>query len=218
MSQSLTDQKKLKNLLMNSISHQLEGLAFKAKLSRDSVVRQLDDIRHIYQFAFIESSVGWRIQPGVAVRFDHVEDIFHQTSGFDPKYQKDTPTIGGFIGSIRFASHQDCEFSLENVEQVAQVADALVELFHGFAEPYFERFTSLAAVDTELNDKPTERTPNRVAPWLRCATGSIVARLVDRPNYGDLIQVYLDTMRTSDKGFYLKRYQALLDWLDREYR
>ena len=109
--------------------------------------------------------------------------------------------IWSFVGSIKGGSNRNCEVRVNSEDDVPQAADALLQVFHDFAEPYFERFSALSTIDSELNEKPREETPNRIVPWLWCATGSIVARLVDRPNYGDLAEVYLDTMRTSNKGF-----------------
>ena len=218
MSSSIADLKQLKKLLLTAVASRLNDVGFKLKSAKDSFVRDVDASSYIYQLLFLDSKMGWRIQPSVAVRLERVEEIFHQTSGFEAKYQGDTPTIGGFVGSIIADTNRDCEFRLDGEDEVPQVADAIVRVFHEFAEPYFERFSSLAAIDVELNDKPTARTPNRVAPWLRCATGSIVAKLVGRPDYDSLIESYLDTMRTSDKGFYLARYQALLDWLSEKHQ
>ena len=206
----------LKKLLLVAVGDELSASGYQPKPAKHGFVRKQEAAVWIYQLVFLENGIGWRIQPSVGIRIERVEEIFHRTSGFEIKYQKDTLTIGGFIGSIRGGTNRDCEFLLNKEEDIPQVADALIRILHDFAVPWFERFSSLPAIDAELNDKPSERTPNRVAPWLRCATGSIVARLVDRPNYDELVAIYVDAMRSSDKGFYLERYQALLDWLARE--
>ena len=216
MGRSSLGQTLSKTRLLAAVGHGLGDAGYRLKPAKDSFVRRLDDASWNYQLVFLDSGTGWRVQPSVGIRIERVEDIFHQTSGFEAKYQKDTVTIGSFVGSIKGGGNRDCEFRVNSEHDVPQAADALLQVFHDVAEPYFERFSALSTIDSELNDRPREGTPNRVAPWLRCATGSVVARLVDRPNYGDLVQVYLDTMRTSDKGFYLERYQALLDWLERE--
>lgn len=217
MSSSSADRKQLKKRLLMAVGDGLGAAEYQPKPVKDSFIRKHEAASWIYQLVFLDSEIGWRIQPSVGVRIERVEDIFHRTSGFEVKYQKDTPTIGGFVGSIRGGTNRDCEFSLNGEEDIPRVAEALIRVLHDFAVPWFERFSSLPAIDAELNDKPSERTPNRVAPWLRCATGSIVAKLVDRPHYDELVSVYHDAMRSSDKGFYLARYQALLDSLPQEH-
>lgn len=41
-----------------------------------------------------------------------------------------------------------------------------------------------------------------------------MARLLGRPNYQELAAFYVDVMTRDNKGFYLKRFQALLKSLD----
>jgi len=86
----------------------------------------------------------------------------------------------------------------------------IASVFREFAFPYFERWGDLVAIDVELNDKPAERTPHRGIPWERCSKGIIVARLVGRPNYDQLAVFYTEVMTQNSKGFYLKRFQALV--------
>ena len=122
--------------------------------------------------------------------------------------------MGGSVGSFVGRSNRSCEFLLESDREIDAVAEGIVRIFEEFALPYFEKFSSLDAIDAELNRSPQEATPNRVAPWLRCATGVIVAKLVGRPNYPELVAVYSEILSRSDKGFYLKRFQALLKTLE----
>lgn len=91
-----------------------------------------------------------------------------------------------------------------------------MKVLHEFAIPYFNKFASVYAIDAELNSRPTERTPNRGFPWLRCSTGIILAKLVGRPDYDTFVKIYSDVLTRSNEGFYLKRFEALLDSLRRD--
>jgi hypothetical protein len=206
--------RELKGLLLESLQKSLSDDGFILKAPKDSFIRRRGGVTDIFQMVCLDGNPGLRIQPNVAVRIERVEDIFHQTSGFAARDQKDTPTLGGAIGNITKNDNRACEFLLASPTEVAFVAEQVMRVFHDFALPYFERFGTLSAIDAELNTRPTERTPNRVAPWLRCATGIIVARLVGRSDYRQLIETYSDVMTHSDKGFYLKRFRALVQSLD----
>jgi hypothetical protein len=162
----------------------------------------------------LDAKPGYRIQPGVAVRIERVEEIFHQTSGFELKYQKDTPTMGTRVGSLLSGSSGACEFLLGSASEIASVTEKLVDVFRKIAVPYFEHWGSLAAIDIELNDKPNERTRHRALAWFRCSTGIIVAKLVNRPEYEQLAAFYADVMTQDNKGFYLSRFQSLLKLLE----
>jgi hypothetical protein len=206
--------RQLKIAMFESIRQQLMGEGFILQAPKHRFIRRRDGITYIFQLVCLEARPGWRIQPDVAVRIDRVEEIFHRTSGFEPRYQKDTPTVGGAIGNIMQGDNRACEFLLESDSDIASVSQESVRVFREFAVPYFNRFSSLSEIDAELNDAPTERTPHRVAPWLRCAPGLIVAKLTGRPNYDQLVDIYGDVMRRSDEGFYLKRFEALVKSLE----
>ena len=210
----MTDQKLLKRSLFELIAAPLANHGFKLKTAKDSFLRKHDSETDIFQLVCLDGKPGWRIQPNVAVRIERVEAIFHQTSGFEPKYQSDTPTIGGFVGNIADGDNRACEFLLEDNRDLSLVAGNIVNVFIQIGLPYFDKFRSISEIDKELNSSPTERTPHRVAPWLRCSTGVIVAKLSGRPDYGELVEIYLDVIRKSDKGFYLRRFEALLQSLE----
>jgi hypothetical protein len=208
-----SQKEQLKTAMFESLVAPLRGHGFTLRASRDQFVRRHDDVTDIFQLTCLDGKPGLRVQPGVAVRFDLVEEIFHRTSGFEVKHQKDTPTIGSKVGNILSGSNRTCEFQIESRAHLQRATEGVLSVFLEFALPYFEKYSSLQAVDAELNTRPTERTPNRIAPWLRCATGVIVAKLTGRTDYDELVRVYTDVMKHSDRGFYLARFQALVESL-----
>jgi hypothetical protein len=205
---------KLKLALFESVGERLVGASFKLNAIKDSFVRRRNGVADIFQLVCKDAKPGWRIQPNVAVRLEQVEEIFHRTSGFEPQYQKDTPTMGGSVGHFLKGSGRACEFLLTSNSDVAPVAEQVTRVFEEFAIPYFERWASLTAIDAELNDKPLEPTLQRSLAWFRCSTGIIVAKLVGRSDYEQLAKLYSDVMARDNKGFYLKRFQALLKSLE----
>lgn len=204
----------LKTALFDALCRQLAKYDFTFKAKVDNFVRQHDGTLEIFQITCLDGKPGYRIQPGVAVRIEQVENIFHQTSGFESKHQKDTPTMGSSVGILLTGDSRSCEFLLETESEVQSITKKIMDVFHDFALPYFERWGSLTAIDAELNDKPTERTLHRALAWFRCSTGIIVAKLLDRPDYDQLAAYYTEVMTQDNNGFYLKRFQALLESLE----
>jgi hypothetical protein len=204
----------LKTAVFKSLSPELAKDGFALKGAKDTFLRRHDGVTDIFQLVCLDGKPGYRIQPNVGVRIERVEELFHQTSGFEPKYQKDTATIGSSMGILLSEDSRACEFLLESASEAASVAEKIAAVFHDFDLPYFDRWASLEAIDAELNDKPTERTPHRGVPWSRCSTGIIVAKLVGRSDYDQLAAVYTDVMSKFSKGFYLKRFQSLLESLE----
>jgi hypothetical protein len=204
----------LKKAVLSSLSPELVKCGFSFKLKNNLFIRRRGEVTDQFQLVWLDAKPGYRIQPNVGVRIEQVEDIFHQTSGFESKYQKDTPTMGNSIGIFLTGDSRDCEFLLESKSEADSTAEKIAGVFREFALPYFERWGSLTAIDAELNNKRGERTHQRVGAWFRCSTGIIVAKLVGRPDYEQLAAFYAEIMTQDNKGFYLKRFQALVKSLE----
>jgi hypothetical protein len=205
---------RLKAALFGLVGQKLTSSDFTPNEANDSFVRRHNGVVDIFQLVCKDAKPGWRIQPNVAVRIELVEQIFHQTSGFDAQDRKNTPTMGGSVGHFLSGSSRAYEFLLTSDSDVLPVTEQIVRTFQEFALPYFERWGSLHAVDAELNDRPSERTQHRSLAWFRCSTGIIVAKLVGRTDYKRLAAYYSDVMARDNKGFYLKRFQSLLKSLE----
>jgi hypothetical protein len=210
----MTDRKQLKRSLFELLATPLAIDGFKLKASKNCFRRKRNGVTDMFQVICLDGKPGWRIHPEVGMRIERVEEIFHQTSGFELKYQKDTPTIGGGVGNLTAGDNRACEFWLEDSSALSSVASNILDVFNQFGLPYFEKFGSISAIDKELNSNPTERVPNRALPWLRCSTGVIVAKLSGRSDYDELVHIYTDMMRRVSKGFYLERFEALLRSLE----
>jgi hypothetical protein len=211
---SNTGDKQLKAAVIETVQAELKSSGFALHRSSESFRRRHQGTTDIFQLVCLNGKPGWRIQPNVGVRVDRVEEIFHKTSGFEERYQKGTPTIGSSVGNILANDNRACEFLLESYGDIASVTESIVHVFQDFALQYFEKFGSLNAIDAELNDAPTQRTRHRVVPLLRCSTGLIVAKLTGRPEYDQLVQIYNDVMRHSDRGYYLAQFESLVSSLE----
>lgn len=213
----ITEQKRLKLEIFEHLKPRLVDHGFKLKAAKETFRRQHDGVTDMFQLIFLDNKIddkpGWRIKLSIAVRVEKVEEIFHQTSSFDQKYQSDTATIGSSLNYLTGISRDDSEFPVNSIDEVPLVCSLILDAFSNFALFYFKRFDVLAEIDRELNTKPLEYNSNRGVPYFRCTTGLIVAKLVGRADYEYLVEVYTEIMRTSDKGFYLKRFQALVDSL-----
>jgi hypothetical protein len=202
----------LKRALLEHLAQQLAAEGFSPHGGH--FVRQHAQTTDRFTVLCKDAKPGYWVEPHVSLRVEQVERIFHQTSGFEPQHQ-DTATLGGSVGDILGGNTSDARFLLESSGQLDTVVARLMELFQTVALPYYQRWSSLYAIDAELNDHPAVRSPHRGGPPLwRCSTGLIVAKLVQRQEYGALAQYYADVMRRVSNGFYYARYQALIASLE----
>jgi len=210
---TLVIRKQLKSALFRSIESRLSVYGFTLKTSKDSLVHRGEDTTDIFQLVCLDGKPSLDVQPNVAIRNERVERIFHKISGFDVKNQSTTPTVGGAIGVLLTEDARSCEFYLESETEIMIVTDAIVQVFENFALPYIKKYGSIHEIDLELNSNPHERSPHRAAPWLRCSTGIIVAKLVGRSNFDQLSEIYSGIMINSANGFYFRKFNALLEVL-----
>jgi len=206
----------LKEMLLELLVPKLSEHGFKRQGSRESFLRQHADRVDVFQLVFLDGKPGWRIQPNVGVRFDNVENIFHHVSGFEPKYQGDTITVGAPLGVVLGSTARGCEFILESNAELASTAKQLIMSFEEIALPYFSNWSNIQTIDSALNDDPSLRVPHLRGglAWFRCSTAIIIAKLTVRKDYNRLVSFYGDVMAVDNKGFYLKRFDSLTKYLE----
>jgi len=200
----------LKNRLLDELATLLEPYGFVLVRRMDWFIRK-GTTSLIYQLAFYggySEDKGYTIAPALAIRIEEVEKIFHKVSGFEPKYQKDTPTINPTIKDL-IKAKDDYEFELASVQDISPVVNKLFEIFKNIALPFLEENSSIAAVDKLLNSNPENEDSIFYIPYLRFYHGVIVARLSCSPNYQYIAETYRDYL-TRANGFYLKDYEKLL--------
>jgi hypothetical protein len=210
------ESRNLKEQFLVELSALLAVDGFKRKGRREFFTQNVDGLVKVFQVICLDGKPGWRIQPNIGLRFDRVESIFHQTSGFEPKYQKDTCTVGAPAGVIMGGTARTCEFIIESDADLAPASKNVMQIFREIAIPYYTRWSILQEIDAALNNNPSERASylRGGGAWFRCSTGLIVAKLVKRQNYDQLVALYSDAMAKDNSGFYLKHFQALVESLD----
>jgi hypothetical protein len=198
----------------DSLAAHLKPFGFKALKAKKRFARSEGNRTEVFQLVVLDGKPGYRIRPSVWVRFDDVEDIFHRTSGYEPEYQKQTPTAGLDLWSA--FGKEGFELRLKDESDVSQVVSQLKTIFNDKALSYFLQFSSIAAVDSAINDHPNEPCVHRPMPWLRASTGMITAKLTNRANYDALVDLYRETVRRDANGYYLPRFESLLMDLARQ--
>jgi hypothetical protein len=201
----------IKKQVHSALAAALANKGFKSEKGRDRFTRKVSpDIAHRLDLILNREQTLTRLHVHISVRINTIEDIFHRTSGYEKKYQRDTPTIGGALDAIKGDPQYDMTLDAETgVERARTILTSPETL--DFCGAWYQRFSQIKEIDHELNDDPYRETPNRPMLWLRCSTGIISARLVARPNFAELVQIYSQQMQTISSGFYWPRFKALLE-------
>jgi len=200
--------------LVESVTQRMAIEGFERRPGTHEFIRRRNGITDRFSFTVKVTRVDdYRIQPSVGVRIERVEEIYHRTSQFHEGTVTMGAPVGYLIGKNASKDVRDCEFVLASEPQIVLVAEQLMHIFRTVAIPYFQRWSSIAAIDAELNDHPERPTVHRGMGNSRCSTGIIVAKLVGRRNYDQLADYYLKVMTKNNKGFYFKWFLPLLESL-----
>ncbi|SEG51362.1 hypothetical protein [Algoriphagus boritolerans] len=88
--------KDIKFQLLNCLQDKLKHTEFKLVKSKDGFVRRTAIGQQWFTFLFYtyENKKGVEVNPVIQIRFEEVEQLFHETSTFSEKDSKGTSTIG----------------------------------------------------------------------------------------------------------------------------
>lgn len=207
----MTKRNFLKNEALKSLSEKLKDYDFKLVKSDDSFIQKTEFGWKKFSTTFLlKKSEGWNIRPGLLVRFDVVEDLYHQVSGFEKKYHKGTPTLGTSIEDLNI--HElETRFDLIEERQIDPVVNELFKLFKSVAIPFFEKYDNLPSIDHEIND--SVNSVDLAGSIFKGTKGLILAKLLDRKDFGVLQEKYQHYYENFSDGFYLPEYLKMKELL-----
>lgn len=204
----------IKEAFYENFAPLLAAQGFSKPLSKDIFTRKREGRKDGFQLIWLDAKEGYFVCPDAGIRIEKVEAIFHETSGFQSKYQRGTSTVGAPLGTILGGTMEDCAFLIKTEDDIASAVNGAAKAFVDIASPYYDRWSTIEAIDAGINDNPSEDVSYlRGTRWFRCSTGVIVARIMRRENYDAVVNFYTDIMARDNQGFYLKRFQALVDSL-----
>lgn len=175
-------------------------------------VKQEGDIRFLFQIAMAAEHERLTCTPDVGVRSERIEDVFHRTSEFSPTDALNTATLGVNLKLLTRSSKYDVVVS--SAEDVHDAIQKLVQAFREVAIPYFSQFGSLKGIDAALNGSPSEQCVHMINERARCSKGLIVAKLLHRPEYAELQQIYKERVAKSGRITYERYFVPLMNDLD----
>lgn len=100
-------------------------------------------------------------------------------------------------------------------EDVEATVESLEGYYENIARPYFKRYESLEAIDDIMNNPPYEYCPADIGGGFdnRCMKGLIVARLVNNPNYNNLLNIYDEEIKGTMNEKSIENYYKVREYL-----
>ncbi|MBM3759560.1 MAG: hypothetical protein FJW36_04865 [Acidobacteria bacterium] len=200
--------KDLKIELLTALQPRMEKSGFKLQKSKERFAKRVESGAwwFVLDFTVYENL---HVKPAIGLRVDAVENIFHRTSGFESNYQSDTPTLSLSVQS-HMGDSSKFEYVLSGLDDVSVVRTQIEADFIGIVLPYLERHSELSEIDRTLNENPEGECVHYAMDYLRSAHGVIVAQLVGRPKYSELVETYRQKLALISNGFYLPKFEALV--------
>lgn len=171
-----------------------------------------------YIFNLLQSS--WSDHHSLDVRLyisqKDIEDIYEKIIGKSHKL-----TIGNEIGRIfrspdgREVINADLSILLVHDEDVMAAVETLEGYYKRIAKPYFDKYKSLDALDNIINNPPFEYCPAHVGGSFdnRCMKGLIVAKLVNNPEYENLVAIYDEAIKETMNTESIENYYKVREYL-----
>lgn len=196
--------------LLDIVSKDLKLYDFKLIKTKEWFIKKNNEKSCIFWIVFYNDPDGIRVTPTVAVRLEQVEKIFHISSSFSKKNQRNTHTIVSELWRY-LDSPKKYQYKIVTEDNIPSVAERLFNDFKHEALNYFQNYSELEQVDSLLNDNPHQYSVHQIMDFTRCSRGIITAKLCSRKNYQELSSIYRERMKNQNNGFYLASFEQLLE-------
>jgi hypothetical protein len=207
--------------IKEEIAKQLKNVFWKDGFVYKKTMNEFKSQKGDYAYIFNIDQVAWSHHYSLDVRLyisqKQIENILeriigklrhHLTlgRGIDRIYKSPDgrKVINGNL-SIRLIQNEDIEAAVETLEKY----------YNDIAMPYFERYTTLKAIDDIINSPPFDCCPAHVGGNFdnRCMKGLIVAKLVNNPSYEELVRIYDDKIKGTMNTQSIENYYKVRDYL-----
>ncbi|KAA9332456.1 hypothetical protein F0P96_13370 [Hymenobacter busanensis] len=205
-------KKELRNILLDALAVDMSAQGYVLNKSRAEFTKRSSDGWNKFQLLFLDRATHWEIVPGLLIRKNQVEDIYHKASYYEKNYQKFTPTIGILVENYTGTSI-DSRRELRKPTDVEPCIGELLQQFNAVALPFYERFASIKVLESEINDQNSSGSLI-TGPIRKGSLGVILASLVNNPDYEMLKEKYREYYNRFSEGFYLREYEGVLKVLE----
>lgn len=206
----MTKRDFFKTELLKDLESKIKDFGFQLNKKQVEFIKKNELGWFKYQIVFFKINEGWELKPCLLIRCNTVENIFHEISEFEVKYQKDTPTIGSSIEDY-LNDNISYRYRLTDENQIKSIAQQLYILFKTVALPFFAKYNTIDKIDNVLNSNIQDAS--LTGAIFKGSKALITAKLTNRDNYQELENYYLNYYSTFSNGFYLPSYLNLVNLL-----
>ena len=201
--------KELRNALLTSLASDLSVNGYLLNKGLEAFTKKLPDGWNRFSLTFLDYD-GWEVKPSMLIRKNLVEDIYHRTSFFEPKYHNTTPTIGISVENL-LNNGSDYRFLLTEEKDIEPCRQWVLKTFFDIAEPFFTKYNSLEELDKAVNVLQGKSIFS--GPKFEGNVGIILAKLVGNIHYNEFVEKYRKYYEWFSNGYYMPEYEGVLKTL-----
>lgn len=186
------------------------------KSSNTFVKKQKENIFKI-ELIIRDTMFGCKIEIYIYIYNKKISDIYNKISNSERK--KYFFAVGGSLATIMnnkgdlYLKQYFLDYEIEDEGDISKFISYFSKVYNEFIKIYFEKFSNLEEIDQGLNTQPTKSVVHRATNPYRCIVGIIAAKLVNRPNYEELVKIYRNEISVSVKDEDIIDYENIVDFL-----
>lgn len=208
--------KEVKEIIASGLKKEFLKEGFEYKKTDNQFEKKQGDYTSIFNILITAWSNHFSIEVRLYISQKQIENIYEMIIGKSHKL-----TLGNTINRI-YASPDGREVINGNLsiniyfdEDVEAAVESLENYYTTIAKPYFEKYNDLKSIDDIVNNPPFENNPAHVggSSTNRYIKGLIVARLVDNPNYEQLVATYDEAIKGTMNAESIENYHKIREHL-----
>jgi hypothetical protein len=196
--------------IIEAFAEELQPLGFSYVADTKWFSRFEGHYEYIFDLGENEKADWVRLLPDVAIRVGPAEAFFSRTSANGQEYSRTCITLGqDFMGLAK--ARKPMEWIVKDEKSMHHAVKQIMKNFHKLAVPFFERYGNLEELDRALNTRPGSLDYELGGvPTHRASYGLIIAKLLDRPDFDYLADMFDRQLAFVSDGFYLKWFRPLV--------
>lgn len=185
----------IKEYIANNLSPVLAKDGFQYKKNRNEFIYQKGDFKYVYNMLLTAWTNSYSLSVRLFIGQKKIEDIYKIILGVNDDltfYQDMIERIYYTPDGRKIVKGEDLGIWLTQNDDLSKSIEILETYYEKVAKSYFSTFTTIEAFDSFMNNPPFEYSPAYVGSNTneRCMKGLIVAKLVNNPNYNQLVGIY----------------------------
>ena len=210
--------------IADAITPLVSSAGFKYKKSASAFVRRIDGGRQELNVSIADYNPEFHFSLPLVIRLDAVQEITNSFSGSPAKYHDITVTTITQMEHLGLPFNQGKSFAyrVKSESEFVSILPQVLDFVRNKVVPYFERYTTISAVNAGLNPPNAEHDAVSI-PWppdarafdasnypYRAMTAVVVAHLANDPRFASLVSAYRGQIRQCDEEDRQKFENAVL--------